>query len=140
MEPGKSQPTTRALAPQRNSLQSSKEWTKQAIEVLERLAVHYPRTDMVEAKWRLLFMSFLEEIQHKSIDELRTGAARYCRNQENKFYPTPGQLLEACRNPFDTANRYHSRPAFKDDLPPAMTREKALALIETTRAKYGRAP
>lgn len=130
-----SQPTTKALKPQSNSSPNSMPATPQeTLEVLERLAIHYPRSDMNPQKWKLLFRSFLEILNGKTLTELRSGAHRYLRNAENKFFPTPGQLLDAMKNPFEThhARRYSEL----EPLPPPLSKHDAMKVIEETRAKY----
>lgn len=126
---------TKELKPRPNSLQNSTPATEQEIiQILERLAVHYPRQDMDKAKWKLLILSFVDILKGKTFRELYAGMLRYLKNDENKFFPTPGQLLEACKNPFET---HHSRHYDRlDPLPPATAPHDAMALIEATRAKY----
>jgi len=106
---------------------------RELVMELERLATHYPRTDMDARKWALMFESFLEDFKGKSLEEIRYGCRRYRQKADNRFFPTPGQLLEACKNPFDTKERKYAE---LDDLPPAMPEQDARALIERIGRKY----
>lgn len=68
---------------------------------LERLSTHFPRTDMNPAKWVLLAQDFWEDCQHLTVEQLRTLCRAYRSKPENRFFPTPGQLLEATHHPFE---------------------------------------
>lgn len=106
---------------------------------MERLSISHPRmgaAQMDQKAWRVLFQVLWEDLQHLDLTQLRAGIGRYRRNPENRFFPTSGQLLEACKSPFDTASPAHSKPAFKDDLPPVTHLKDAIAMIEAARAKY----
>src|SRR6185295_2471405 len=107
--------------------------TRELVIELERLSTHYPRLDMDARKWSLLFESFAEDFANKSLEEIRYGCRRWRQNAENKFFPTPGQLLEACKNPYDTKPRNY---APLEDLPPAMSEKDARALIDRIGKKY----
>ena len=109
---------TREPKEQPSSLQEWKQATARDIVMeLERLAVAFPRADMDARKWSVLFETFFEDLQGLSIEAIRGGCRRYRRNPENRFFPSPGQLLEACKNPFDVSGpprRYDPLP----ELPP----------------------
>lgn len=107
---------------------------RELVTELERLAIAYPRADMDARKWKVLFETFYEDMKHKSLPEIREGCSRYRRSAENRFFPTPGQLLEACKNPLDAKPRRYEP---LDDLPPAMTERDATALIDKIQRKYG---
>ena len=74
---------------------------------------------------------FCEDLKGKTLDEIRRGCMRYRRNPENKFFPTPGQLLEACRNPFADAKprRYETLA----ELGPAPERSRVEKMITLSR-------
>lgn len=76
---------------------------------------------------------FCNDLRGKSIEEIRYGCRRYRMNPENRFFPTPGQLIEACKNPFDTKERKYEPLSA---LPTAMPEQDARALIEKIRVKY----
>ncbi len=88
-------------------------------------------------KWAILFQTFIEDLAHKTLDEIRDGCRRYRTNPENRFFPSPGQLLEACRNPFDSPphHRHYSEPALigNNTIPPT----RAQQVIEATRKRLG---
>lgn len=89
---------------------------REMVTELERLAITYPRTDMDPRKWMLLFETFWADIRHLTLNSLRDGCRRYRTNAANRFFPSPGQLLEACRDPFDGIfpNRPPALPAPED--------------------------
>jgi hypothetical protein len=136
--------TTRALSgPLSSSLSRKLVTPRELVSELERLSIHFPRTDMDERKWRELFRTFVEDFQHLSLAEVTFGCRRYRQNPANKFFPTPGQLLEACKDPYEDNDPRSRRPAFRagsDDLVPARDRRDALELIERTRKKWNFAP
>ena len=101
---------------------------------LERLALAFPRTDMDSAKWSMLFRTYFEDLQFLTIETLRAGCSRYRRNAENRFFPSPGQLLAACKDPFDLPKG--KTYAKLDDLPPPMPADEAQKLIEKVAKKY----
>lgn len=95
------QPTTEEPKVQHSSLQEWKAATPRDIVIeLERLAIHYPRPDMDTRKWAVLFETFNADLQGRSLEEIRLGCQRYRQNHENRFFPTPGQLLAACKNQY----------------------------------------
>jgi len=91
-------------------------------------------------KWQVLFMTFVEDLSRFTIDEIRDGCRRYRQSGESKWFPTPGQLMAACRDPFEVPPRRYpdapNSPPVKDDRSP----EGVTRLIEGTRAKYGAKP
>ena len=94
---------TKALSAPRSSLQVSNPATARDLTIeLERLAIHFPRTDMDARKWQLLFETFRLDFQGMTLAEIQNGCRRYRKNPENRFFPTPGQLLAACANPYDS--------------------------------------
>lgn len=100
---------------------------------LTRLAVHFP-TSLSPEEQALRLSEFCHDLKGKTLEEIRYGCRRYRQNPENRFFPTPGQLLEACRNPFEAPRGRTYDPL--DDLPPALPADVAQKLIEKTRAKY----
>jgi hypothetical protein len=89
---------------------------------------------MTDDDRRVWLMTWCEDLAYKTDAELAYGCARYRRDKENKFFPTPGQLLEACKNPYDSGpgRRY-------DPLPPlpeiTRTPEQLQELIQNTYKK-----
>lgn len=68
---------------------------------LERLAVHFPRTDMDERKWGFLYDAFWEDCRLLTTSQFRNICRAYRQNPANRFFPTPGQLLDAAHSPMD---------------------------------------
>lgn len=128
-------PTTKAVSAPLSGSKSAKMTDRDFLTEMERLAVAYPRTDMDPRKWRILWQTYWDDLSHLTLAQLRDGCARYRRNSENRFFPSPGQLLEAARNPFES--RGASKAAFKDDLPPAVADEVAKAMIARAEALGG---
>lgn len=65
----------------------------------------------------LKLAAMCDDLRGKTIEEIRDGCRRYRRNPESVFFPTPGQLLDACRNPYeDHGPRRHYDPL--PELPP----------------------
>lgn len=124
---------TKAPKEQPSSLQVWKEATARDIVVeLERLAILFPRTDMDARKWQALFETFFEDMRGMSIEQIRDGCRRYRKNPANRFFPSPGQLLEACKSPFDVSGpKRHYDPL--PELPPigeCVTPEKMRADLQ----------
>lgn len=88
---------------------------------------------MTPGKWKVLFATYYDDLKLLSFEELQYGCIRYRKDADNKFFPTPGQLLEACKNPYDSRPRNY---APLDDLPPAMSEQDAKALIDKISSKY----
>ena len=125
--------TTRELsAPQCSSRKLS---AGEMVAELERLAMVYPRADMDSRKWSILFLTFFEDLGRLTLENLRDGCSRYRRNPSNRFFPSPGQLLDACRDPYDDppARRYAPLAALGRRLTP----DEAAAAIERVRATTG---
>lgn len=126
---------TKELAQQQTSLQNSRPATERELIIeLEKLAVIFHRADMTQGKWRLLFLTFIEDFRGKTLAEIQFGCERYRKNKGNDFFPTPGKLLDACQNPYtDPVPRRYSQPTpFGDTIPV----HRAQAVIDATRQKY----
>ena len=111
---------TREPKAQPSSLQKWNEATaRDIVTELERLALvpAFYRPDMDARKWAALFQTYYEDLKGVSVEQLRDGCRRWRNNPDNTKFPTPGQLKEVCRNPFETpkGRRYDPLP---DDLPP----------------------
>lgn len=50
-------------------------------------------------KWAILTANWWVDLQHLSYDRLEELCGAYRRNPENRFFPTPGQLLHADPDP-----------------------------------------
>lgn len=83
-----------------NSSPNSPEKLAAILVELERLAIHYPRTDMDRAKWRELFRTFAGDLARFSVNDVRYGCTHW-RQSGERFFPTPGQLIETIRQSGD---------------------------------------
>lgn len=125
---------TREPSAQPSQLQISKPASaREVIAELERLAIHFPRTDMDSRKWQLLFETFREDMADLSIEQIREGCLQYRNDPDNRFFPTPGQLKEACKGRFEHKEQTFFRAPKIEPIP----REEAAAIIEKRRAQYG---
>lgn len=119
-----------------NLLQNSTRVTPQEIMVeIARLEIHCPVfSPMTQESRREWIMTLCQDLGHKSLEELQYGARRYrTAIPPNKWFPTPGAWLEACKNPYDSKPRNY---APLDDLPPAMSQKDAEALVARISTKY----
>lgn len=92
---------TREHEPPHGSLQNSRPATPtEIITELDRLSLPYHRPDMTEGKWRQLFLMFCEDLKGKTLAQIQMACRRWRQGADNKFFPTPGQLLELCIPPF----------------------------------------
>lgn len=113
-----------------SQLQISKPATaREIVTELERLSIHFPRTDMDSRKWQALFETFVEDLGTLPIVQIRQGCQRYRKNAANRFFPTPGQLIEACQNPFETSpgRRYDPMPTPLPEIGQCVTPERMRA-------------
>ncbi len=75
-----------------------------------------------------------EDLKHKSLAEIQYGCKRYRTTPGNKWFPTPGALLEACKNPYEEKpRRYADLPPLTDPMPESRAKE----VIEASRKKFG---
>lgn len=74
------------------------------------------------------------DLKNKTDAELDEGCRRWRNDPKNKWFPTPGQLIEACKNPYDMRPAKTYKPL--DDLPPAMSERDANELIGRIQKKY----
>ena len=133
-----SQPTTKgALGPQCISPKSNRTVSEREMVIeLERLAISYPRTDMDQHKWAALFATFYEDCRHLTLNQIQDGCRRYRQEPSNRFFPTPGQFLAACRSPFETRGPAKASYRAADDPTVTRTPEEIEALLSRTRARY----
>lgn len=88
---------TKELKAPPSSLQKSRAATDRELVIeLERLATIFPRTDMDARKWSVLFETFSEDFQGKTLEQIRHACQQWRQNPDNRFFPTPGQLLAGC--------------------------------------------
>lgn len=67
--------------------------------ILTKLALHYWRPDFSPTQARHLLDDFLTDLSGFTPAQIGSACALYRRNGENRFFPTPGQLLELLRPP-----------------------------------------
>lgn len=48
----------------------------------------------------LKLAAMCDDLRGKTLEEIRDGCRRYRKNPANNFFPAPGQLLEAMKNPY----------------------------------------
>lgn len=83
--------------------------TTEVAASLARLALHYWRPDFTPAQAKLLLADFLHDLQGYPPKDVEYACAAYRQNPENRFYPTPGQLLEILKR-YDPPR---SRPTYR---------------------------
>lgn len=71
------------------------ERNKQIAAALSRLALHYWRPDFTPSQAALLIEDFLDDLKDFSVQQVINACAEYRRDGSNKFFPTPGALMEA---------------------------------------------
>jgi hypothetical protein len=65
--------------------------------ILSRLALHYWRPDFTPAQAKLMLQDFLHDLDGYTPKDVNYACEVYRQNAENRFYPTPGQLLAILR-------------------------------------------
>ncbi len=135
MDTDENHPTNKPNESHANSLQNSTRATPQEIMVeIARLEIHCPVfSPMTPESRREWIVTLCQDLAHKSLVELQYGARRYRTDPENKWFPTPGAWLGACKSPLEDKPR---RYAPLEDLPPPMKAEEAQKLIERVAKKY----
>lgn len=119
-----------------NSLQSSTRATPQEIMIeIARLEIHCPVfSPMTPESRREWIVTLCQDLAYKSLAELQYGARRYRTTAGNKWFPTPGAWLEACKNPFDMpAGKTYAK---LEELPPPMDVDRAEQVIRSTYRKH----
>lgn len=83
---------------------------------LSRLSIqmaHWGNPTKEEVALRLVAMC--DDLRGHTLEEIRTGCRKYRQNPANKFFPgSPGQLLEAMKNPYADPPAAR-RPFYKAD-------------------------
>jgi hypothetical protein len=69
----------------------------QEVAVLfERLSLHYPELKRTDREAKLAIEDWLEDLAEYPVDLIRE-ACRLWRNSTQRFFPTPGQLIDPVR-------------------------------------------
>ena len=66
---------------------------EEIIEILGRLCLHYPVADLTKGQHELRWADYIRELRRFSRGEIEMMCGRWRRSTE-KFFPTPGQLLQ----------------------------------------------
>lgn len=103
---------------------------REIISELTRLAFHYHNA-LSEAQIASRSADFCESLQGLSLAQIREGCRRYRDNPANKFFPSPGQLREACKSPF--ADPKPRRYELLQDLPTGPTRDRVEQMLALSR-------
>lgn len=61
---------------------------------LSRLALHFWRPDFTPIQAQYLMEDYLEDLRGYSSNQVESACRNYRRDPENKFFPTPGQLID----------------------------------------------
>jgi hypothetical protein len=61
---------------------------------LGALSLHFWRPDFTPEQAKLIFGDFSRDLAGVTSDELTDACAEWRKNPKNRFFPTPGQLLE----------------------------------------------
>lgn len=113
---------TSGLPAQRSHVQDDRKTA-----ALLKLSSHYWRPDATPTQAAEVIEDFMEDLSHLTPDDVERACMRYRMNQENRFFPTPGQLLGALKSSFDLPK---SRlPAFRPYQDPERRATKSVAEI-----------
>lgn len=77
---------------------------------LTKLRSHFYQPGQTEAQIRGVIDDMLEDLDGLSAYQVEDACANYRRDPTNKFFPTPGQIIEATRGKF--ADPPHRLPKF----------------------------
>jgi hypothetical protein len=64
---------------------------------LARLALHFHRVDLQATQAKLVVEDFLNDLAPYSVADIVDACGVYRRNGANKFFPTPGMLLDVLK-------------------------------------------
>jgi hypothetical protein len=87
--PTKTLPSVLTSQPEANDA-----WKRAVGAYLARLALHYWRPDFTAGQAKLLFEDFYSDLRRYPVAEIEGACQSWRRNSANRFFPTPGQLLE----------------------------------------------
>src|ERR1051326_6571435 len=115
-------------------LQMSSPATKaQIIARVTALEMYYPKSPMTDGERKVWFAQWCDDLKHKTDSEIAYACTRYRQNSENRFFPTPGQLIALCQPAFENRPR---RYAELEPLPPLRSKEELEKLFASLREKY----
>src|ERR1051326_3074154 len=115
-------------------LQMSSPATKaQIIARITALEMYYPKSPMTDGERKVWFAQWCDDLKHKTDSEIAYACTRYRQNSENRFFPTPGQLIALCQPAFDQKPRRYQPLG---DLPPPRPQHEVEAMLKRARAYY----
>jgi hypothetical protein len=95
--------------------------------------MYYPKSPMTDGERKVWFAQWCDDLKHKTDSEIAYACTRYRQNSENRFFPTPGQLIALCQPAFENRPR---RYAELEPLPPLRSKEEMEKLFASLREKY----
>jgi len=75
------------------------------VVALTKLHSHFYQPSQTEAQVRGVIEDMLQDMANLSAYEVEDACAKYRRNGANRFFPTPGQLIDATKSKFDDVPR-----------------------------------
>lgn len=104
---------------------------KQIAIILGKLAVHYYRPDFNQAAAQSMISDMVEDLGDYPLYEIETAIKRYRQNGENRFFPTPGQLISLLKPPKPEPKcRLETFRDYQDAPGPRATKTAAQVLAE----------
>jgi hypothetical protein len=88
---------------------------------------------MTDEARRVWLDTLCADLAHKTQAEIADGCRRWRNDPDNRWFPTPGQLLAACKNPWDAKPRRYSE---LEPLPAARPQHEIDATLQRLRVKY----
>lgn len=73
---------------------------EQIMQQLLGLEVLFPSQQLDRQQQNLKYRIFYEDLRHLTAEEMAEACRRYRQNPNNKFFPTPGQILAALRGEY----------------------------------------
>ena len=83
--------------------------------ILARLALHYWRPDFQPEQVKLVLQDFLYDLRAYEVRDIAHACDRYRQGPENRFFPTPGQLLAILKPAQAEPEERHARRPFRSD-------------------------
>ncbi len=66
---------------------------------LAKLSLVYWRPDFTPTQAKQLYAMYIDDLRAWSLADIKSACKTYRRNGENRFFPTPGQLLDLIAKP-----------------------------------------
>lgn len=71
------------------------------------LELLYGRQPMTDSERRIWLETYCEDLKGRADDEIGNACKRYRQDAKNRYFPTPGQLLELLKNPYEDPPTAH---------------------------------